>query len=113
MYPTAAAVASLHWPSRNHLSFEQPRKPQSSLGECSIYPLKSPTRFREDPVNLDLAAHVTSTLQGDKDYMAVATRHTGNSLVLGNTDYVEIPVSFTQAFTDLAKGRNCKSQRQN
>jgi len=49
MYPTAAAVASLNWPSRNHLSFEQPRKPQSSLGECSIYPLKSPTRFREDP----------------------------------------------------------------
>ncbi|MSO23365.1 MAG: tetratricopeptide repeat protein [Acidobacteria bacterium] len=49
MYPTAAAVASLNWPSRNHLSFEQPRPPQSSLGECSIYPLKSPTRFREDP----------------------------------------------------------------
>ena len=49
MHPTAAAVASLNWPSGNHLNFEHPRKQQSPLGESSIYPLNLPTRFPEDP----------------------------------------------------------------
>ena len=51
MHPKVAAVASLNWPSGNHLSFEPPRKHHSSLWKCSIYPLNLPTRFREDPLN--------------------------------------------------------------
>ena len=72
MYPTAAAVASLNWPSRNHLSFEQPRPPQSSLGECPIYPLKSPTRFREDPVfsNYDLTSAGNVIMPGPSGFQS-------------------------------------------
>ena len=50
MHPTAAAVASLIWPSGNHRRFEPLGEHPLSLWECSIYPLNSPTRFREDPV---------------------------------------------------------------
>ena len=51
MHPTAAAVASLIWPSGNHRSFEPPREHPSSLWESSIYLLNLPTRLPEDPKN--------------------------------------------------------------
>src|SRR3990170_4240192 len=62
--PRAAAVASLNWPSGNHLSFEPPTKHPSSLGKRSIYPLNLPARLPEDPFQSLLFSPGTLSLIG-------------------------------------------------